>query len=82
MTGKRLAWALAASAVLGIAAPAAGARPEGHGRACEGGDRGDGSCSEHRDCDRNEGQCSDDDFSPSFEDSPVIVCLPGSTCNF
>lgn len=26
--------------------------------------------------------CQDDDFSPSFENSPVIVCLPSSTCNF
>jgi hypothetical protein len=26
--------------------------------------------------------CQDDDFSPSFEDSPVYLCLPGSTCHF
>lgn len=26
--------------------------------------------------------CQDDDFSPSFDDSPVYLCLPGSTCHF
>lgn len=26
--------------------------------------------------------CDDKDFSPSFEDSPVYLCLPGSTCHF
>lgn len=30
----------------------------------------------------NAKSCQDDDFSPSFDDSPVILCLPSSTCNF
>jgi hypothetical protein len=33
------------------------------------------------DCENSAG-CSDDDASPRFDDSPVIVCLPGSTCQF
>lgn len=27
-------------------------------------------------------QCSDDDFSPSFDKSPVYLCLPTATCNW
>lgn len=26
--------------------------------------------------------CEDNDFSPDLQDSPVILCLPNSTCNF
>lgn len=48
-----------------------------------GGDRGDdnrgGRNKNGRDCEGSE-DCSS--FSPSFEDSPVILCLPGSTCHF
>ncbi|MCA1572367.1 MAG: hypothetical protein LC798_19105 [Chloroflexi bacterium] len=39
------------------------------------------------DCYRAEASCEDNDFSPSFDKSPVedsfqiTVCLPGSTCN-
>lgn len=33
------------------------------------------------DCDQSD-QCSDNDFSPNLEDSPVILCLPSSTCDF
>lgn len=33
------------------------------------------------DCEASD-NCQDNDFSPDFEDSPVIVCLPSSTCNF
>lgn len=40
------------------------------------------------DCNDTE-NCQDNDFSPSFKDSPVrdafnfspVICLPGSTCN-
>lgn len=48
-------------------------------------DNNDGG-NEHRDCENNQSQCSDDDFSPSFEDSPVrdsfnpTICLPLSRC--
>lgn len=40
------------------------------------------------DCRNTDQPCSDDDFSPRFDDSPVdhsfnpAVCLPGSTCHF
>lgn len=39
--------------------------------------------SDHRnqDCEESE-HCSDDDFSPSFDNSPIIICLPESTCRF
>lgn len=33
------------------------------------------------DCEASD-NCQDNDFSPDLEDSPVIVCLPSSTCNF
>ena len=60
-----------------------------------GGDRdcGDGGyCAgedERGDCRDSGSNCQDNDFSPSFEDSPVrdafnfapVICLPGSTCN-
>ena len=39
------------------------------------GDNGSGECS------GSDGSCSDDDLSPSFDQSPVWICLPGSTCN-
>lgn len=54
-------------------------------------------CSEEGACQNRSGDCretqegsycSDDDLSPSFEDSPVrdsfnpVVCLPMSTCSF
>ena len=41
---------------------------------------------EHPDCYKAEAPCSDDDFSPSFDKSPVedsfnvTVCLPGASC--
>lgn len=43
-------------------------------------DRSDGRDSDGK-C-QGANYCQDDDLSPSFEDSPVIVCLPGSTCHF
>jgi hypothetical protein len=39
------------------------------------------------DCRGSEGGCEDNDFSPSFKDSPVdrsfnpVICLPMSTCH-
>lgn len=35
----------------------------------------DGKC-------KNAENCQDNDFSPDLRDSPVVVCLPSSTCNF
>jgi hypothetical protein len=37
--------------------------------------RSDGKC-------KGAGQCSDDDFSPSFDKSPVYICLPNATCSW
>lgn len=36
------------------------------------------------DCNRSSAECNDNDFSPSFDKSPVdiTICLPQSTCNF
>lgn len=55
-----------------------------------GGGRG-GDCDGDRSCENRPGSddcrdarahCEDNDASPSFQDSPVILCLPGSTCHF
>lgn len=56
---------------------------------------GGGTLSEHRGRDRgddrsthsdgkckNADSCQDNDFSPDLQDSPVVICLPNSTCNF
>lgn len=58
----------------------------------DGGCDGGGYCAEEDnrgDCRNSEGPCEDNDFSPSFDKSPVEdsfkigpVCLPGSTCHF
>lgn len=54
--------------------------PTSHQRDRGGDDRSDGKDSDGK-C-QGARQCQDDDFSPSFDDSPVILCLPSSTCNF
>lgn len=41
-------------------------------------DSGDGS----GECEEASGYCSDDDLSPRFDDSPIIICLPDSRCDF
>lgn len=46
----------------------------------QGEDRSDGKNSRGK-CE-NANYCDDKDFSPSFDESPVIICLPSSTCNF
>ena len=53
----------------------------GRGGDCD----GDRSCESRPgsdDCKDSTGHCEDNDASPSFQDSPVILCLPGSTCHF
>lgn len=78
---------LAAVLSLGAAPAYAGHGYYDDGR-CEG-----GYCAgedERGDCRDSGSNCSDNDFSPEFRDSPVrdafnfspVVCLPGSTCNF
>ena len=37
---------------------------------------GSGECADSR------GQCSDDDLSPRFDDSPIIICLRPDSCHF
>lgn len=39
---------------------------------------GDGS----GECSGSDGSCSDDDLSPRFEDSPIIICLRPDSCRF
>lgn len=46
----------------------------------DGGDRDRGRDS-RGDCESSK-QCSDDDFSPSFDESPVYLCLPNAECHF
>lgn len=71
--------AVAAALLLGPTAPAYADRYGG-------GDRGDcnreGNCNDQRRCQGN--NCTDNhkSFSPDLKDSPVTICMPGSTCYF
>lgn len=48
----------------------------------------EGSCNRSGDCNNSDAPCEDNDFSPTFDKSPVqdsfnpVICLPGATCNF
>lgn len=75
-------------AVFSVVAIAPAAADHG-GRYDEGCDGGYCAGEDNRgDCRGSEAPCEDNDFSPSFDKSPVedsfdpVICLPGSTCHF
>lgn len=80
---RRILGSLAVSAALLLSAAPAYAD---HGGGYDGGEYDD----RRGDCRGTEGRCEDNDFSPSFQDSPVRdafnfspqICLPGATCHF
>lgn len=82
---RRMLVALAASAVLFLGASPAAADHD-YGGGYDGGEYDD----RRGDCRGTKGHCEDNDFSPSFQDSPVRdafnfspqICLPGATCHF
>lgn len=63
-----------------------GANPAAFADRYGGGDRGDcnreGNCNDQRRCQGD--HCTDNhkSFSPDLKDSPVTICMPGSTCYF
>lgn len=68
-----------------VAGPAYAER-YGDGGSGSGNERGDcnreGNCNDQRRCQGN--NCTDNhkSFSPDLKDSPVTICMPGSTCYF
>lgn len=87
-----LSLALAAPQVLAppvwasVKAESHGDGRDDNGDSYNSGERGDcnreGNCNDQRRCQGN--NCTDNhkSFSPDLKDSPVTICMPGSTCYF